>query len=176
MDVWAIDAYPINWTAPFPNSAEFHAPIVKQQLQRMRAYLDTVQDSAGELVYFDTPIWITEIAIHVGYDEFDVDPITRRITIPDTSDYHWDEMGEYLIEILDWLEDNAAGQLIEKWFFFTTWKDIVDVGPDGYMGIIFFDGPEHGASLNCLGDIYRARSLDLGHVKCDADGNTVPDP
>ena len=46
---------------------------------------------------------------------------------------------------------------------------------DGYMGIIFFDGPGKGSSLNCLGETYRARALGLPKVKCDASGNTVPD-
>ena len=41
--------------------------------------------------------------------------------------------------------------MIERWFFFITWKDIVNVGLDGYMGIVLFDGPEQGAALNWPG-------------------------
>ena len=66
-------------------------------------------------------------------------------------------MSNYFNEVLDWLEANAAAKKIERWFFFTTWKDIVNVGGDGYMGIIFFDGPGQGAFLNCLGETYRSR-------------------
>ena len=119
----------------------------------------------------DTPIWITEIAVHVGYDGWTFDS-----PIDFVGSYHWDKMSDYLIAVLDWLEANAAANKIEKWFFFTTWKDIVNVGGDGYMGIIFFDGPNQGASLNCLGEIYRARSLGLPRLQCSAAGETIPEP
>ena len=174
VDVWTIDTYPIDWTntpnndpnqlAFYPPKAMFmpHWQIVTEQLKSMREYLD----NNG---YSNTPIWITEIAVHVGYDgwQFDspLDPV---------GSYHWDKMSDFLNSVLDWLEANAAGHNIERWFFFKSWKDIVNVGNDGYMGIIFFDGPEVGASLNCLGEAYRARALGLSPVKCDAAGNTVP--
>ena len=168
VDVWAIDAYPIDWVRT-PNNAEEHAPIVISQLESMRQFLDTVPE------YVDTPIWITEIAVHVGYDGWQHDPFPQIVPI---EPYNWDKMSEYLIEILDWLETNAASNKIDKWFFFIYWKDIVDVAADGYMGITFFDGPDLGASLNCLGEAYRSRALqDLGNpppkVRCDASGNTV---
>ena len=162
VDVWAIDVYPIDWNNT-PNSAT-HASIVISQLQGMRDYLNNE--------YADTPIWITELAVHVGYDGWIWDPFPTQIA--PVGIYHWDKMSDYLIAILDWLEDNAASNLIERWFLFTTWRDIVNVGSDGYMGIVFFEGPDVGASLNCLGEIYRSRSLGLPHVKCDANGNSVP--
>ena len=43
------------------------------------------------------------------------------------------------------------------------------------MGIIFFDGPQYGAKLNCLGKAYRARSLGKSLVKCDIEGNSIPE-
>jgi hypothetical protein len=159
---WAIDAYPIDWVRT-PNSA-LHAQIVINQLTRMRVYLSTIPE------YVDTPIWITEIAVHVGYDgwKFGADGGLEPVGV-----YHWDKMSGYLTAVLDWLDANSVAQNIERWFFFTTWKDIVNVGPDGYMGIIFFDGPLQGASITCLGEVYRARSLNAGSLACDADGNTV---
>lgn len=82
-----------------------------------------------------------------------------------------------MVEVLDWLEANASANKVDKWFFFTTWRDIVNVASDGYMGIIFFDGPGQTASRNCLGDLYRSRALvGQAHLKCDANGNTVADP
>ena len=168
VDVWAIDAYPIDWVRT-PNNAEEHAPIVFNQLEGMRQYLNTVPE------YVDTPIWITEIAVHVGYEGWKHDPFPQIVPI---EPYHWDKMSEYLIAVLDWLEANASSNKIDKWFFFKTWKDIVNVNPDGYMGISFFDGPDQGAALSCLGETYRSRALqDLSNppprVRCDADGNTV---
>lgn len=84
-------------------------------------------------------------------------------------------MSDYLVGVLDWLEINAAANKIEKWFFFTSWRDIVNVQSDGYMGIIFFDGPQSGASLNCLGEIYHARATSGPRLVCDASGNSIPE-
>ena len=176
VDVWAIDTYPIDWSNTPNNDAQklasyrgndvMHWEIVTQQLEGMRQYLSTIPD------YVDTPIWITEIAIHVGYDGWKYDPFPQLAPV---GDYHWDNMGDYVINVLDWLDANADAYKIEKWFFFVTWKDIVDIGADGYMGITYFDGPSLGASRNCLGEIYRTRSLGESPVKCDAAGNTAPD-
>ena len=141
-----------------------HSYIATEQVRRMRQYLDTFPE------YTDTPIWITEIALHVGYDGWNYNPFPQLVSV---GDYNWDKMSNYLNEVIDWLEANAAAEKIDRWFFFSTWKDIVNVGSDGYMGIIFFDGPSQGSSLNCLGETYRARSLGLPKVKCDASGNTV---
>ena len=144
-----------------------HSQIVAKQLEGMRAYLDTVPE------YVNTPIWITEIAVHVGYDGWVWD--TKLEKFVKVGDYHWDKMAAYLNEVLDWLEANAESHLIDRWFFFTTWKNIVEPPAlDPYMGIIFFDGPSEGASLNCLGQVYRARVLGLSPISCDSEGNVVP--
>lgn len=179
VDVWAIDVYPIDWNNT-PNNdptrpafyqsrgASFqHWQIAVMQVQGMRDYLDSIPE------YQDTPIWITEIAIHVGYDAWVWEHFPDRLA--PVGDYHWDRMSDYLIAVLDWLEGNASDYNVDRWFFFITWKDIVEVGPDGYMGIVFFDGPEQGAGLTCLGSVYRARSLNDPRVRCDASGNAVPD-
>ena len=100
VDVWAIDAYPIDWVRT-PNNADEHAPIVFSQLEGMRQYLNTIPE------YADTPIWITEIAVHVGYDGWNFDPFPNIVPI---QPYKWDKMSEYLIAILDWLEVNAFQQ------------------------------------------------------------------
>ena len=68
---WAIDVYPIDWNNTANNDPDRpamyngvptqHWRIAVDQLESMRQDLD-------ELGYADTPIWITEIAIHVGYE------------------------------------------------------------------------------------------------------------
>ena len=176
VDIWAIDVYPLDWVNT-PNSA-VHASVAISQLEGMRQYLDTIPE------YVDTPIWITEVAVHVGYEtDFFSNPL-----VP-VSDYQYDKMSDYLLTLLDWLEANADANYIEKWFFYRTWKDIVNVGGDGYMGIIFFGEPVLGAPfpppavgtpLNCLGEAYRARALHYldqppPRVKCDPNGNTIPE-
>ena len=175
MDVWTIDVNPIDWTntpnedpgklASYEGQNVLHSYIAVQQLQGMRQYLDGIG-------YAATPIWITQIAIQVGYDSYAFDPFPT--TIVPVGDYHWDLMSNYVNSVLDWLEANAATHKIERWFFYTTWADIVNVGADGYMGVILFDGPQQGASLNCLGEVYRARSLALPRLACDPDGNAIP--
>ena len=117
------------------------------------------------------PIWITELSIHVAYDGWQI--VDGKIQPVGT--YHWDNMAGYLIAVLDWLEANADVMLIEKWFAFISWKDVVNVGPSGYMGIILFDDPNVGAGLTCLGELYKARALADSKVTCDAVGNTVPE-
>ena len=165
VDVWAINAYPINWSHP-PPSASWNSSTVIDQLEGMRQYLDTIPQ------YVNTPIWITEISLHVGYKE-------RKFGsgggLEPVFPYEWDRVSDYLITMLDWLDANSAANKIDKWFFFITWTDLVNIGGSGYMGIIFFDGPSKAASLNCLGRIYRAHALGEARVKCDVDGNTVPE-
>ena len=166
VDVWAIDAYPIDWVRT-PNDSR-HADIVIDQLTKMRQYLNGIAE------YANTPIWVTEIAVHVGYDGWKWDPFPTNIE--PVGGYNPDKMSDYMTAVLDWLDANAVEQNIEKWFFFKTWIDIANPELDGYMGISFFDNPAQGASRTCLGDIYRARSLDDPPVVCDAAGNTVPAP
>ena len=162
VDIWAIDVYPLDWLNT-PNSGA-HAQIAIDQLTGMRQYLNTIPE------YQNTPIWITEIGLHVGYDGWTSDQAGNLFP---SGDYHWDKMSDYLVAVLDWLEQNASANQIEKWFFFTTWADIVNVGSDGHMGIIFFDGAVEGSSLNCLGEIYRARALNEVRLECDQNGESV---
>lgn len=179
VDVWAIDVYPIDWNNN-PNNdpgkpAEYlaegvdvsHSYIAFRQVEKLRAFLD---DNG----YGDTPIWITEIAVHVGYDSWMWESFSPPRLNP-VGVYHWDIMSSYLHEVLDLLEASAEAFKVEKWFFFITYRDIVNVSSDGYMGITFFDGDGEGAALNCLGEVYRARATGAPRVACDADGNTVPD-
>ena len=173
---WAIDAYPIDWSNTPNNRADrkacyngnqvcvtslrfLHSEIAIKQLERMRVYLD----ANG---YGGTPIWVTKIAIQVGYESW------RWVQFPTklepVGSYDWVSMSNYVNTILDWLQANGATNKIERWFFYVTWQDIVNVGSDGYMGTIFFDGPGQDASLNCLGETYRAMSLSLPRASCDA--------
>ena len=188
VDVWGIDTYPIDWDntpnndpqilGSYKGESVLHSHIVIKQLEGMREYLD-INGYAG------TPIWITEIGLHVGFDGWNwvhrdtgvvctVQQVFEgQCKIAPFRSYHWNLMSDYIIDILDWLEVNAASNMIDKWFWLSSWTDIIN-GGDGDMGIIFFDGPNQGASLNCLGELYRSRSLGLPKVECDANGNTIP--
>ena len=166
VDAWAIDTYPIDWVRT-PNAGVPHAQIVIDQITGLRDYLATIPE------YATTPIWITEISLHVGYDGWAQDPPGSGNFVP-VGDYHWDGLSDYIIRVLDWLEANSSSKSIERWFFYKTWRDVANASTDGYMGISFLDGPDVGAALNCLGETYRHRALGLDPVRCDATGATVP--
>jgi PGF-pre-PGF domain-containing protein len=200
VDIWATDMYPIDWrntpnndpsqlplylpgTGPIHfegGGSAKHSSVVAQQLVAMRQYLDTFTE------YADTPIWITEMAVHVGYDSAWVLKTTGApcnqtqvnaglCELGAGGVYHWDKMSNYMIEVLDWLELNAETLGVERWFFYKTWRDIVNISSDGYMGISLFSDPDAGAfpAPNCLGETYRTRSLGLVRLKCNAAGDTV---
>jgi hypothetical protein len=177
VDVWTIDVYPLDFrnlpnqnpSKPvfYENDQRTHSYVAQRQIEKFRTFLN----ANG---YSDTPIWITEIAVHLGFNGwiFDTSRPGNPIIPSPFAIYHWDFMANYMHETLDWLEDNSASMRIERWFWFVTWADIYRPS-DGYMGITLFDSPVQGASLNCLGELYRARSLDLAKRTCDRDGNVV---
>ena len=81
VDAWAIDAYPIDWVRT-PNTGAVHAPIAIDQISGLSDYLAAIPE------YQDTPIWITEIALHVGYDGWTQD---SGNFVP-VGVYHWDAL------------------------------------------------------------------------------------
>ena len=162
VDVWAIDVYPLDWNNT-PNSGD-HVPLAMEQIQKFRDYLDTYPE------YVDTPMWLPEIGIHWGYDGWDYDPFPNLVPV---GNYHWDKMSDYLNGVLDWLMANSEAQRIEKWFFLAAWENLED--PDDYAGITMFDSLSAEASLTCLGQIYRNRTLGIEPGgKCDPNGNWIP--
>jgi hypothetical protein len=148
-DVWAIDVYPLTWTQlPMTNWQ-----LVRDQLVGYRQFLrDEVPGHA------DTPIWITEIASHWGYDSFEF--VDGALSIPVgknvQDDFLWDEEIVYMDGIIGWLRDNSDNQNIDRWFFYKDWVDITKDASRGYAGIHFFESDEDDAALNPLGTVYRA--------------------
>jgi hypothetical protein len=160
-----------------PSCGEFSRYFVQGSptaYQGMREYLD----SQG---YASTPIWITEMAVHWAYDDIFVpppDPETGIVPPPlPAGNYRWDHMSVFLNSLVGWLKTNAAAYKIEKWFLFTTWKNVAQSANDGYAGIILFGPntatpPTTGVTpRNCLGEVYRLHSLGQATVTCDINGN-----
>ena len=68
---WAIDVFPIDWNntpnndpdrpAMYNGFPTQHWRIAVDQLERMRQDLDAMG-------YADTPIWVTDMAVHIGYE------------------------------------------------------------------------------------------------------------
>ena len=173
---WGIDVYPIDWiNTPNNSSLENKKPIYKDQkvmhweiavdqIMGMREFLNTIPE------YQTTPIWITEIAVHVGYDAWiflSQDPVK----IKPVGSYNWVELSNYTNGILNWLENTADILNIERWFFYTSWRDINNVLNDGYMGTIFFNNQSDPDSLNCLGKVYKNRTTQSIHnISCNTLG------
>ena len=166
VDIWAIDAYPIDWIIT-PNTS-FHADIAIEQIEQYRNFLDTYQFD-GVVPYLNDPIWVMEIGVHVGYDGWEFE----NGKINPVGDYNWDEMGDYLNAVLGWLDDNSVNLNIGKWFVYRSWVDVVNVGPDGYMGISLFDHHELTEQINCLGVIFKTWAQDSPKVSCSPNGNVI---
>lgn len=179
VDAWLIDVYPIDWrvvagTGTVPNSdwtlmrdqligavrpivqsGGAYVPGIWTFYEGMRQYLN----SQG---YTDTPIWVTEMAVHWGYDDMIFPPATPA------GNYRWDVLSVFLNDLIGWLKVNAVTYNIEKWFLFNTWVNIAEPRSDGYAGVILFNNqnsttpPVTGVTpRNCLGEIYRRHSLNI---------------
>ena len=150
VDAWAIDTYPLTWNdLPMSNWE-----IVRDQIVGFRNFLET--EVPG---HADTPIWITEIASHWAFSEWEIREGT--FGVPDGLPFQWQVMSDYMDNILNWLESNSEEQKIDRWFFFIDWIDIETSAADGYAGIHFFESGEDGAPLNQLGQNYREHALGL---------------
>ena len=195
VDAWAIDIYPIDWQHTpnqDPNQLAYykgdfvdHSAIAIDQIKQFRNFLSTIPE------YQSTPIWITEIALHVGFDGWDwinketgtscstyEEIAAGRCKIKPVGEYNWVFMADYLIKVLNWLETRQDAYNIDKWFFFHTWQDVFNPRSDGgYMGLIFFDDGNTGAKLTCLGEIYKSYSLNdsdsLPKINCNSSGQTI---
>jgi hypothetical protein len=177
VDVWTMDVYPIDFfnipnqdpsqPVQYEGGPRTHWYVAQRQIEKFRSFLN----ANG---YAGTPIWITEIAAHVGFDFWtrDATQPSNPIVASRFATFYWDFMADYMHDALDWFEANSASMKIEHWFWFVTWVDVYNRN-DGYLGITLFDSPGQDSNLNCLGELYRARSLDLSRRTCDRDGNVV---
>ena len=172
VDIWAIDTYPLTWyTVPMTNSE-----IVKDQIRGLRSWLDSIPEQSGK------PIWVTEVASHWAYAGWCWDttgaygpaggllPTASEgfgacdnllVVLADASDYQWDAMVGYVDDLCGWLDEQEPDLNIGRWFFYTTYEDITGRSQNGYAGISFFDGPEVGANLTPLGELYRSYALGI---------------
>tara|TARA_B100000029_G_scaffold112856_1_gene105024 strand:- start:959 stop:1930 length:972 start_codon:yes stop_codon:yes gene_type:complete len=195
LDVLAIDIYPIDWQHT-PNQdpnqlayykGEFvtHSDIAIDQIKQYRNFLSTIPE------YQSSPIWVTEIALHVAFDGWDwvnkqtgnscttnEEILNGECKIKPVGNYNWVFMADYLIQVLNWLETKEDAYNINKWFFFHTWQDVYDPrSAGGYMGLTFYKSGNTSAELTCLGEIYKAYSLNESssypNINCNSNGDTI---
>ena len=120
----------------------------------IRGYLDSIGQG-------DTPIWITELGLHWGWDQmaWGVDGCDGLPSPAGT--YQTQQVIDYLREIFDWLEANGAILNVEKWFLFRSYYDITKCNQAAYAGLTLFDGPGPGAALTPVGRFFRDRVLGI---------------
>jgi len=157
IDIFATDIYPLDWLNS-PNN-ESHASIAIEQVKSIRGYLN---DSGH---YKDTPIWITELGVHLGYDSYSFDG-TQIVPV---GNFRWTSLSAFQDVITQWLVENANTYNVQKWFLYVTYLSHYNEG--GYMGIRLFDGPGTNSELNCLGVQYREASKGNTPIYCAANGS-----
>ena len=154
VDIWAIDAYPLDWW----NLPTVDADIPIDQIAGLRQYLD------GIAAHRDKPIWVTEFSLHWGYDCpdhggcFVVTEDGKFSPHPD-AEYQQDAVIGYLDTVYDWLEQNASAMNIEMWFTFPTFRNLMAPNPEAFAGFTIFDSPSPGAGLTPVGEFFRSRAL-----------------
>jgi len=148
VDIWTIDTYPLTWDSVPMTDWQ----IVRDQLLGFRNFLSSEVPGHAE-----SPIWVTEIASHWGYDAWVIQD--GLLTIPSEQDYLadflWDDIAGYMNGILGWLQANGSDLNIERWFFFKGYVDLQAPKLDGYAGVHFFSDDSSSAQPNQLGKLYR---------------------
>ena len=157
VDIWAIDAYPLDWL----HLPTVNAQIPIDQISGMRQYLDAIPAHRGK------PIWVTEFSLHWGYNcpepalwpagcfDFSSDGISPRADAV----YQEGAVLQYLTTVYDWLEQNSAPMNIQKWFTFKTYADLLAPTTDGFAGLSLFNSPAPGANLTPVGELFFNRVL-----------------
>lgn len=148
VDIWAIDAYPLDWI----NLPTVNAQIPISQIAGLRAYLDAIPSQRGK------PILVTEISLHWGYNPplgFGF-PDCGLLPSP-VGPYQTEQVKGYLRTVFDWLDANAEPMKIEGWFLYISYRDIAHCSGDAFAGLTLFDGPEPGAQLTEVGRFVRDR-------------------
>ncbi|MSQ40727.1 MAG: hypothetical protein EXR55_03525, partial [Dehalococcoidia bacterium] len=147
VEVWPLDAYPLDWV----HLPTVNHQVVIDQVVGMREYLDSIPDQAGK------PIWITEVSLHWGFDQYEITPDGLKGAGP----YQQQAVLDYLTAIFNWLDANSDAMNIQRWFLYKTYHDLYKPQPGGYAGLTLFDGPNPGASLTPTGQLFRRRVLGL---------------
>ncbi len=145
IDIWAIDVYPLDWL----NIPTVDASIPTSQISGMRDYLNTLSAHSSK------PIWVTELALHWGWTGL---VFVNGLPTP-CGTYQTAQVLQYFQTVFDWLEANSSGKNIQRWFTFSTYKDIMQGSAESYAGVTLFDGPSVGAALTPVGQYLRNRIL-----------------
>jgi hypothetical protein len=150
IDIWAIDAFPIIWPvdgdveAAFPNT---RSDIVIAQIAEYREWIDSIEASEGK------PIWITEFGLHWGFSDWVPDSPGCPGPLP-AGEYETDAVRQYLSEVYTWLEENSDALNIERWFTFSSYRDIDSCQADSGNGLSLLDSIGIDGQLTEIGGFF----------------------
>ena len=146
ISIWAIDVYPIIWdAAQFPT---VRADIVIEQITDFRAFLETLPYAQSD------PIWITEIGLHWGFDDWVFEQEGCVGPAP-AGEYQPQLIKDYLREVFSWLEANSASMSLDTWFLYSTYADIDVCNSASANGLTLFDSAGSDGQLTEVGWFYR---------------------
>lgn len=152
IDIWAIDVFPLVWPGgqlsvedAFPTVRD---DLVVKQLLEYREWVDSRDSTRGD------PIWVTEFGLHWGFQdwEFGVEGCGGQPS--PVGDYLTNEVIDYLKRTYTWLEDNSEPLNIERWFTFTSYRDISRCHGDSGNGLSFLDSPDASGNPTDVGSFY----------------------
>lgn len=152
VDIWAIDVFPIVWPGG-GLSAEDAFPtvrddIVVKQLLEFREWVDSRESTRGD------PIWITEFGLHWGFQDWSFGVEGCGGSPSPVGDYLADEVQDYLMRTYTWLEANSEPLNIERWFTFSSFKDIEICQGDSGNGLSFLDSKDASGNPTDIGTFY----------------------
>ncbi len=152
VDIWAIDIFPIVWPGSivpideaFPTVRD---DIITKQIEEYREWVDSRESTRGD------PIWITEFGLHWGYADWEFGVEGCGGWPSPVGDYQVEEVRAYLERVYTWLEANSEPLNIERWFTFSSYRDISICQADSGNGLSLFDDAGPGAGLTEIGEFY----------------------
>lgn len=151
IDIWAIDVFPIVWPSGGDSSDAFPTvrdDIVVRQIAEFREWVDSRESTRGD------PVWVTEFGLHWGFEDwqFGVDGCDGQPT--PLGEYLTDEVRDYLKRTYTWLEENSEQLNIERWFTFTSYRDIHRCHGDSGNGLSLLDSGDASGNLSEIGAFY----------------------
>lgn len=151
IDIWAIDVFPLVWPATeLPASEAFPTvrdDLVVRQVRDFRSWIDEREFSQGK------PIWVTEFGLHWGFSDW-VSGVPGCKTPSPVGEYLTAEVIAYLERVYTWFEANANTMNIERWFTYSTYKNIEVCQGDSGNGLSMLDSPGVSGALTDVGKFY----------------------
>jgi len=171
-EAWGIHLYNLVWhpgAGVSVGEAMTDTAPLKSNIINFRSYVNTVLGATS------TPIWITEVGVIWGYEDYCFRlPVTGAIThdcrnsmLPIQPRYPGqpavqfplasDRLDFFIRDLTDWLLANKAIRGIDRWFFFTNYG-LPDPATEVYAGIAMMDGVDADSKPTRFGLTYASQA------------------